>query len=156
MIKVKPILPVKFNVRAITNELEKFAESIADEIDKDYAKTYATWQNKPQFDKRVTRTSKSITAEVSTASKIYRYIDQGTDVRFVEMSADFRPKTRPNFIGSLPGRGNVRRFDRSNPQPGIVSRNFTTVLSEKYRKRIPRLARQALIQGVKASGHAYP
>lgn len=150
-IKVKPILPIKFKVSAITDALEDLVRETVDEIDKDYAKTVKTWKTKPDFDKSVKRTKSSITGEVSTTNKIYKYLDRGTRVRFAVMSQNFRPKTRSNVIDSFQGRGGFSHF---GVKPGIEARNWTVVLARKYQKRISKRASVFLAKGAKNSGHA--
>lgn len=153
-IKVKPILPVKFKVKAITDELEKFVHELADDIEVDLKKPTRTWNHSVSFDKKVSRSDKAIIGEVTTTNKIYRYLDDGTKVRFAVMTSDFQAKTRPGIIGSFSGKGGFSHLSRV-AQPGIEARNWISTLGTRYEKTLARRAKPFLARGVKNSGHAF-
>lgn len=116
-------------LRAIENTLTAAAKAAKVDFD---ATTY-TWHNLPKFEiekspgKRI----------VYTTSDIYRYVSRGTKVRFAVMSDDFRPKTRPGYIGSNLGRGGKVGMSRV-PLPGIEARDFEKVIARKWRQELPK------------------
>lgn len=150
-IKVKPILPVKFKVKAITDELEKFVNEVTDDIEVDLKKPTRTWKKGVDFDKKITRSDKAIVGEVTTDNKIYKFLNYGTDVRYAVMTQDFRSKTRPGVIASYPGRGGFSHFGLA---PGIEARNWISTLGTRYEKTLARRARPFLARGAKNSGHS--
>lgn len=152
-IKVKPILPVKFKVKAITDELEKFVHELTDDIEVDLKKPTRTWKHSVSFDKKVTRSDKAIVGEVTTTNKIYRYLNDGTKVRFAVMTSDFQAKTRPGIIGSFSGKGGFSRFDPRG-RKGIEARNWISTLGTRYEKTLAKRAAPFLARGVKNSGHS--
>lgn len=152
-IKVKPILPVKFKVKAITDELEKFVHELTDDIEVDLKKPTRTWERGVDFDKKVTRSDKSIIGEVTTENKIYKFLNYGTDVRYAAMTSDFQAKTRPGIISSFSGRGGFSHFDPAGRE-GIEARNWISTLGTRYEKTLARKAKPFLARGVKNSGHS--
>lgn len=154
-IKVKPVLPIRFNARAINDALEKLADELADSMLVDFRKTTETWNQKPVFGKRVRRSFTQILAEVQTADRLYRFIDRGTSKGYAEMTPGWSPKTKPYVIGSFPGSGGRRRLNFFRPKRGVKARNFTQVIGEKFQAELNRRAPKVMADAAKGSGHLF-
>lgn len=132
-IKIEPILPKKklFDVPAGQAAKEKALEALAQEALALFHKTTETWDEQPVFIVRVNNNNTSVT----TNSKIYKYIDKGTSVRYAVMSPDFSPKTRVRVIASVGGRGGKVFVDKRHPKPGIQAREFSVIIQERMQKK---------------------
>lgn len=154
-IKVRPVLPIRFNARAINDALESLVQELVEEAEKDFQRTVATWARKPTFRKQVRRSFTQILGEVTTEDRLYRFIDLGTSKGYAEMERGWSPKTRPNVIGSFPGSGRRRRLNFFRPKPGVKARNFSQVIGEKFQAQALRRGQGAITKGAQASGHAF-
>lgn len=154
-IRARAVIPAKFNVRAITDELEALVSELVDELAIDLNKTVATWKRKPVFKKIIIRTSRLLSGEVSTDNRIYGFVNYGTRVGYAQLSQGFRAKTVPGVIGSFPGAGH-RLYVGAKPKPGVTPRRFTFVLQDKYQKIIQRRGQAYLARGAQKSGHYFP
>jgi len=168
MIVFKSIKPgVQFKSAVFRANTRSAAEKVAPEIEKDFAKTTRTWSEKPEFTrevkigvaaggrlaKQVTGSATGVSVEVSTDSDIYRFVDEGTKVRYATMTPNFLAKTRPNVIGSRRGRGGVLFVNKKKPRPGIKARNFSKLIQKKWQPRFRKEMQAALDKAAKESGH---
>lgn len=168
MIVFKSIKPgVKFKSSVFRANTRATAATIAPEIEKDFAKTTRTWKEKPKFErtvkvgvaaggrlaKQVTGSATGVSVEVSTDSDVYRFVDEGTKVRYATMTPDFLAKTQPNVIGSRRGRGGLLFVNKKKPRPGIKARNFSKIIQKKWQPRFRKEMQAALDKAAKESGH---
>ena len=129
-------IPNRINVSRALSELEKGVKSFVDrKLRKDFHLTIRTWRRKPKFITTMRRGSGKIIGRIETKSKIYRFISAGTRVRYATMTPDFRPKTQPNFLGSMGGRGGVMIVSRARPRPGIRARKFDELIYRKNKRK---------------------
>lgn len=154
MIHVTVITPQPLPAELFTGAATAAMQQVTDLLSKEFAKTVATWRNKPAFDKTVTEDAGRIVGEVSTDSDIYRYVSGGTRVRYATMSPDFSAKTQPHVIGSGPGSGGVLYISKMHPRPGIEAREFDKTIAEQKAKKIESILAAAVRAAIKASGHA--
>jgi hypothetical protein len=91
---------------------------------------------------------------VGTEDKIYKFVDEGTSIRYATMTPDFEPKTVKRVIGSGRGRGGLMYVDTRRPRPGIEAREFSKTIEEKHQPRFKRQMEKAMRQARKVSGHA--
>ncbi len=120
--------------------LEGALNASAKAVKVDFDVTTQTWKNRPDF----AIESKPGERVIATTSKIYRFLNRGTRVRYAVMTADFRAKTRTGYIGSNAGRGGLAFVSKKRPRPGIKAREFSKTILEKWRKRLPEQVRRAL------------
>lgn len=139
--RLEPIVPktvdlIVENPRNTVRKLSLAAREEANAIEKEYAKTTATWsaKNKPRFTviARATRGG-GISVKVTTKDTPFVFIDQGTKIRFRSMTHDFVAKTKPGVLGSFIGRGGPAGFD---VKPGIQARRFSELIAEKRQNEI--------------------
>lgn len=129
-------LPFDKLIRAANTGMDAAAEGVR----ADFYTTTRTWNNvKPRF--RITK--RGLNRVVSTDNDIYRYLDEGTRVRYVFMTPGFRPKSRAGFIGSGMGRGGFGGFSRK-PLPGIKPREFAKTIADKWKRELPRTVQRAI------------
>lgn len=75
-----------------------------------------------------------IFANVVTDDDIFRYLDEGTGVRYATMTPDFVPKTTPGSLSSGTGAGRLNYVSTLVPRPGIEARNFSVQMRERYER----------------------
>lgn len=142
MITVRAIVPTKvaLDATAMARAIENTLDGVAKNIKIDFDVTTQTWRTRPEFtiDKSDGRRL------VSTADDIYRYLDQGTSVRYATMSGDFAPKTRGGYIGSNAGRGGMVRVSRLHPRPGIQARGFAAAIQKKWDSQMQAIFQRAI------------
>lgn len=151
----KLIKPAKFNRNAFVNAFKREAEMVADDMRADFEKTTKTWkpQDAPVFEKIIQVGKESVQVFVGTDSRIYNYVNNGTSVRYAQMSKDYSPKTKVGVIGSTAGSGRMIRIDTNNPRPGIKARKFDEAIQKLWSKRFKDCMVKAMQEGVKACGH---
>jgi hypothetical protein len=132
-------------------EIRGEAQKIADEVMKDFQKTVRTWNEKPRFFKRIEVTRRGVNIVVGTDNQIYKYVNNGTRVRYAVMSRNFRAKTRPGVIGSSAGRGGLVIINRNRPRPGIEARRFDQKIYEKWKPAYKRRIGNAVRRGQRAA-----
>lgn len=115
--------------------------------------TVKDFNTKPEFDRVYKRDSRRIVGEVFTTDMVYRFLDEGTRVRYAVMTPDFISKTRPSVLPSRRGRGGLMKVIKSNPLPGIEARNFDERIAQRMQPRFNRIARQKLMEAARESGH---
>lgn len=150
----KEIKPSRLKEKALIAPLLAGMKKTGKEIEVDYKKTTKTWRNKPVFEILSDLNPKGPEVLVGTDSLIYKFLDEGTSVRYALMTDDFQPKTEPGIIGSSSGKGGLVYVDRRRPRPGIKARGFSPIIQKKFQPRFKRLMEQAMKIGRKASGHA--
>jgi hypothetical protein len=64
--------------------------------------------------------------------KKFRYVDEGTSVRYARMTRDFVPKSSSGRLRSGPGRGGFAELDGIF-RPGIAARNFGDQIVDELR-----------------------
>lgn len=156
--KWKFLKPKPFKVQAITDALVEAVTEQTIEFDKQYKKTYRTWQHKPKFNNTVKATAKEIigtteTTEAPSKSNPYPFVHSGTRVRYATMTPDFVAKTKVRVIGSGAGRGGVMFVDKRRPRPGIKARDFTDEIKKIETPKFLQRIKRALITSADKTGH---
>lgn len=129
-----------FNKRA-TADAERAALYAAEQKAMDmYRRTTTTWSHRPKWVAR--RRKDGWTIYVST--NIYRFLDQGTEVRYATMTRDFKAKTRVGQFASYNGRGGLAYVNTAKPKPGIAARGWTLKVAVEVEKIIKRVYREKL------------
>jgi hypothetical protein len=152
--RLEPIVPAPFDAKAFDRKLTRALLDVTKLIERDYASTVATWDEKPEFKTKFTINDKEMSAFVHTTDNVYRFLHDGTSVRYAIMSKSFRPKTRVNRLTSEQGRGGRTHIDVHHPQPGIQARNWTTRIIKIREKKIIKILRNAITGAVRESNHA--
>lgn len=139
----------RLNSQVFINELADEAVIHALETKKLLEKPIETWVSKPQITYTVLRTADGIEAQIGTDDNIYRFLNDGTSIRFAVMSDDWESKTTVNSLDAGPGAGYVvaRGGDVDYPRPGIEARNWTIIARNAVIKEFRRGMRNAVARG---------
>lgn len=138
---IKPRKPFQSSI--FRDEVQREANAVRKDMLDDFKRTVRTWQHKVTFSSKVDFVG-GVRIQVATDDPIYRYIDQGTKVRYATMSPDFEAKTEPQVILSTPGRGGKLFVNKKYPRPGIKARQFTKTIYKSYSKEFRRRIENAL------------
>lgn len=123
-------------------------------LDKRLSETTKTWEGeKPKFQTAIHLTTKEAWLQPMASGPAkgiakWRWLDEGTRVRYAIMSRDWQSKTTPGFVGSGPGRGRRVFVDVDNPQPGIKPRRWSKIVLKEFRREFSAAMRAALRAGV--------
>jgi hypothetical protein len=92
-------------------------------------KVIATWQNEtPSWSSEVKQVGRYRLrllvwmAGDEFGMKKWKWLDQGTRIRYATMTRGFRAKTTPRVISSKPGKGGLNYVSRRRPRKGIEKR----------------------------------
>ena len=123
-----------------------------------FVSSVRTWDHKPIFDKEVKTIGAwggmiRVEGTVSTDDDVYRYLNDGTSVRYATMTPNFKAKTRPGRISAGAGAGRVSYVLRSRPKPGIKARKFDEQIAKIRQKDLESFFAKAVSQAITASGH---
>ena len=117
-------------------------------------KTVATWWGaRPDWSYEVLRTfPKRVRLIVKEGGdpfgkKKWMWLDEGTRVRYMHVSANWKSKTRVNWIGSKGGWGWTTGLWFG--LPGIKARNWTKLINKKLNKRMEKKFKKAVKKGLK-------
>lgn len=153
---VKPQALKTAQVRArILNALKsegKYAESLLNE-------TIATWQHeKPTMTSMISYAGGNVamiagpTGNDVGVSK-WRWLDQGTRVRYASLSRDWVSKTARGQLRSGHGAGYViARGFKAGAHRGIEARGWSDLITKRMRKTFHRKIQQAITEGLRARG----
>ena len=123
-----------------------------------FSSSTQTWDYKPVFDKEVQTIGGwgsmiKVVGTVSTEDDVYRYLNDGTSVRYATMTPNFKAKTKPGRISAGAGAGRVSYVLRSRPRPGIKARKFDEQIAKARQKDLESFFAKAVTQAITASGH---
>lgn len=148
----------RWNSAGFTNAIRRGLQDVGNKIEDEYRKTVNTWVSKPEFVIRVNNTANGIGLFVGTGDDIYRFLDDGTEIRWARMTEGFQAKTAIGVIGSSRGSGGVKFRGKSSymargiiaPDNGINARNFTETIAVLIRPYWRERMREAGREGVEA------
>ena len=78
---------------------------------------------------------------------VWQLLDQGTRVRFMQLSPDWQSKTAPGQLRSGPGRGKKLGIDKEAPEPGIRARKFGETVAKEMKGDADRSVREGYSGG---------
>ena len=149
--RLTPVLPkTKIDDRRMLDAVKLSGRRINKITKSEFEKTTKTWKRKPKFTETITETKNKSLATVETDNKIYFFINFGTDFIYVRFTPDFQTKTVPGWLGSRPGHPKAI-FD-GRPHPGIVPREWDTVIVAKHGKRFSTILSDEISNAVRAAG----
>jgi len=127
-----------------------------------YYATVSNWKVKPEFEISVDVGRDEASVFVGTNNMIYKYLHDGTKVRWALMSDPFEPKTHPRILGVGPGVGHVVARGRSGfakagipeARPGIRAREWSQeiVKRENQSKQFEKNMQTAFDRAVRKGG----
>lgn len=160
---LKPILPKKFNDKALFAELVKGMEPVEAGILKDYQAGVKDWDTKVEFTSKTTvNPHGAISVEVDTDNEIYGFVHEGTKPHSITAKGNKRlrfqgtytAKTVPGVIQSRSGGSSGDFVSRKQVQhPGFKGRFFSKPIKKKWGPFMKRQMDRAMVKAAKASGH---
>lgn len=164
-LSAKVIKPKRLQVDKILAEIMSELEKEGEEHKALLRQTVSTWKgDKPDFE-TLTDTSGGnvivITGPVGSTEAVnkFRWLDEGTKIRWAVMSPDWKSKTSIGTFKAGPGRGRVviagkRAMTRRGirPRKGIKARGWTAKITKQ--RKIP-FRRRMLEAAKRGAGKAY-
>ena len=165
VIRMKAIKPAPFKSEAITRRLLGASKRSVDRADKEFAKTYATWEHKPKFVKKVKSTGRGIEWTIYTNDQIYTWVSGGTKGPYklpkdgpglLAFPSGYKAKTTPNLLFSKSGGsfGSMVFVSGQVEHPGIEPRNFDKAVALYVNPWWVKWCNDAIKVGARESGHA--
>jgi len=170
----EPIIPEPFNEGLLSLFMVNEGRKIANEIERDFKRTVATWKTKPKFTKEVHFSKSELLIEVSTDDENYRRVSEGTAGKprvargvgpFGTSGAKaltiipYIPKTVPGKIDARSGgdvEGGPIIFRRYALNAGkIKPRDFDFFIQELWDKKFAARLQKALDAAAAKSGIAF-
>ena len=166
----KVIKPKRLDEAAMRKQLRNGLERMGPRMLRDYQATTATWEHPVKFEQhtRVRKGEDAVWLEVTTANKIYGYVDKGTKPHMIwagiytgksrkkalAFHADFTPKTQPGVLSSGPGSSGGPMIMRPYVHhPGTKARGFTQMIEAKWRPKFLQEMQRSMKTAAKMSGH---
>lgn len=153
--------PKRMNIRAIEKAiLSELAAEGEDDVAL-FEATTKTWKHKkPSFRPKVGRRGNDAVVRTAPGGNSkgiskYRWLDQGTRVRWAIMSRNWRSKTRPGYLTSYKGAGQVIAAGRRQvrrPRPGIKAREWSPTI---FKRRLPKFKKRMIAAHGRAIGSLY-
>lgn len=131
-VRLYPIKPKgldKIDMKRLFSEIKKVCQRESEQHRRMFGQATKTWNHPPRFNRVSGQTANSIFSRLSTNSKPFAYVELGTPVRYMHMSRDFLPKSVPGSLRARKGAGRAAKL--SWPKPGLVARDFRTVIAKK-------------------------
>lgn len=151
--KLTPILPKKRlpSSSAIERIITEVMDNAAYDAMSEFLDVTSTWKNRPSFHIRKTNSGRT----VSTRSKIFAYVDQGTKAHTIRpkraggvlrfKAGGFKPKSRPGSLKASRGASGRKWVSSKAVQhPGTEAREFSKKVADKMQKQIGKEMRKAM------------
>lgn len=138
-----------FDLDKFDRESAKTLNDIIKKAEREFDKTVATWNRKPDF-KTERATSSKLIATVSTMDEIYGYVVRGTRPHVITPKAAPALRFQPNFTSkTIPRKITSRRGGRSGRMvsarivrhPGTEARDFDIVIAEMLQPELVKEVR---------------
>jgi hypothetical protein len=145
-----------FSPQEVRGRVLRTLQLYGDKIKIDLEQTVANWNDPAVFNVPVVRYSGgSPRVMVTTKSDKWRWLNEGTAVRWALMDKRFRPKTAPGRWKSGPGAGPSepvwRGYSMGIPQPGIEPRDWSGQAKKRHKDKLKEALREAIREGMQAS-----
>ena len=160
LLQIKGIKPKKMNIAGVRLALLNALRAEGRISAKEFQKLVEGWKgDKPSFESIISLQGGNaavLTGPTGNQKGIdkFRWLNDGTSVRWAVMSPDWKSKTKPGVLRSGGGRGRViiagrRAMSRRNirPRPGIRARNWTATLQKRRKTRFTQRMIRAVREG---------
>jgi hypothetical protein len=118
------------DTKSLKRDIAKTNQRFAKRMKRSFEQSVGTWNHPVSFHQKTNTAEMSVS--VYTIDFVYFLLDEGTSIRYLVMSEDFSPKTRPGSLESRPGSGGPAYFDFDNPRDGIAPRGFSKQVEDKH------------------------
>lgn len=160
--QLKVIKARKMNIKAFRDVIFRELKAQGKATEKEFDKTVATWSgDKPSFESitDITKGDASVLTGPTGSTKAlrkFKYLDEGTAIRWALMSSDWKSKTKPGKLKSGRGKGRPvligrRAMQKRNipPRPGIEAREWTPLIQKRRKPKFTRGMVSAMQRGSK-------
>jgi len=165
MIQMKAIHPAPFNSNRIYERMQEAVRRTIDLADKEFAKTYATWDHKPKFVKEFRSFPSYLYGATYTVHQIYEWVNSGTKgpylipkagPKLLAFPSGYKAKTTPRTLHSGSGGsfGETVFIFGQVEHPGIKPREFDKTVAVYVKPWYHRWGQEAIRVGARESGHA--
>lgn len=155
----RPILPKPFNAKAIEDEFIAAAIATTDDWEKQFRVTHQTFSTvRPAWKKDVRLGFKEMVFVTQTENDIYRFLNDGTDIRYAVMTRDFEAKTAPGRFRPTGGHPGFSHMDFNYARArlrAIKPREWDIQIKNRTERHVFRRFQRALETGVQKSGHQF-
>lgn len=148
---MKVVFPKQlFDIDGFERAVDDALDETALDVQAEFGKTTATWENKPTFRRTKPRPSMRV---ISTDSAIYGYVNDGTKPHVIKAKTSrglvFKPggspKTQRGIIGSGPGKRGANWVVKDEVQhPGTEARDFAAQIGDEAQDDLTRRVEQAI------------
>ncbi len=155
----EPILPRRFDPGRFFDEFKAAGSVSAKLWRKEFKKTTRTWKDVHPVFRVASVQNESVTIfDTLTDNVIYKFLNDGTKLRYAVMSTPFQAKTSVGFIGSRAGQGEKAFMDFNYQRAlsrRIEARKWDVAIAKKSLPFVVKRFEFAMRKGAKASGHGY-
>jgi hypothetical protein len=165
MIKMKAIKPAPFKSDAIYRRLAGATDRTIKLAEKEFAKTYATWDHQPEWKKVIKHSAEGIFWAYWTEDLIYLWVSGGTQGQYpipkdgpslLVFPSGYKAKSVPNTLLSRSGGsfGETVFMFGQVMHPGIEPRNFDKTVALYVNPWWVKWCNDAIKVGARESGHS--
>ena len=141
----QPLFDTEGYMRAVSTKLLAELKKEGEIVKRAFERTTATWvygdhwarrgeATLPVFEIEIGQRGSEHFVFITTDSKIYQYINNGTDERFATMPKGYRSKSQPRVIGSRGGGGMPLYVNKKVRRKGIEAREFVDEIADRREK----------------------
>ena len=156
MIKMKAVLAGSTALKQIESVRKAWVDAMQVErktIETLYKRTTENWKNTDHdpvsFKSKIKSTNKELYVEVWASNRIYWFVHEGISVMHAIFSDDWSPKTRPNSLRSVVGRGQVVRVRPEHTGKLYKPREFTETIIKLREKGFQKTMENATRVGAR-------
>lgn len=156
----KVFVPKDLGLKATKSAVRNALKNTAKNVQVDFKVVTQTWEHKPDFAEKDISNGSQIGVEVSTDDAIFGYVEEGTRPHIITPKrarvlfipgVNYRPKTRPGYIGSNKGgRDNTFVYTKLVRHPGTKAREFSQTIAKKWQAELPDIVQRAIDSEIKA------
>lgn len=136
------------DTRKLRGDIARENQKFAKRVKRSFQRSTKTWAHPVVFHQE-TKGFPEPSCAVFATDLIYHFVSGGTAVRYAVMTDDFSPKTRPGSLDARPGSGGFSHLDMRNPRPGLVARDFPTLVVQKHQENYVRAIGDCLDRAAK-------
>jgi hypothetical protein len=133
-------------MRDMTSSLTRELQREGEIVKRAFERTISTWvadrhwawgtgqEDLPEFEIETRVLGDEFSVFVTTDSEVYRFINNGTSVRFATMEKGYKSKSQPRVISSRSGGGAPLYVNKKVPRRGIEARNYVDEIADRREK----------------------
>jgi hypothetical protein len=127
--------PKPWNIGLFPGLMAMAIESEVKSVQSDLEQTTENWDHQVDFTIESEVSGDKVEYTIGTDDKIWWWLNDGTSVRYANLSSDYVRHTNPNTLVSGPGAGRMTYVSRKTPHDGIQARNWTEIISDRHQDK---------------------